>query len=325
MTRSAEVTWELDGIAMYGTVARPDGDGPFPGVILVAGSGPTDRDWCSPLLAGSNGSGRLFAEAFADAGMASLRYDKRASGPHALENVTKLIGRVSMQSHLEELVAAVGALAAQDSVDASRIVALGNSEGTLHVLHYATSAQDVPFVGIVLAAPPGRSVGEVLLAQLELQASQLPGGTELMPAVHAAAERYTAGKPMDLDPRLPDSVRMVLASFEVPANLPLARELWAEDATELLPHVEIPALVLIGMKDVQVDAHADGEPLKKAAAGMANVTFSYPPNANHVFKEDTRSTTEVAAAPGLGYNEPGTRLDPEALETILAWLRRILD
>src|SRR6516165_1347703 len=207
MTSSAEVSWQLDGITMYGTIARPDGDEPFPAIVLVAGSGPTDRDWCSPLLPGANGSGRLFAEAFADAGIASLRYDKRASGPHAVQNVTKLIGRMSMRSHLDELVAAVGVLAAQDFIDASRIVGLGHSEGTLHVLHYATSAQDVLFAGIVLAAPPGRSVGEVLLAQLELQASQLPGGTELMPAVHAAAERYTAGQPMDLDPRLPDNVK----------------------------------------------------------------------------------------------------------------------
>src|SRR4051794_32451266 len=90
MARSLDVSWVLDGITMEGTVARPDGDGPFPAVVLVAGSGPTDRDWCSPLLPGSNGSGRLFAEAFADAGIASLRYDKRVSGAHAMENVQKL-------------------------------------------------------------------------------------------------------------------------------------------------------------------------------------------------------------------------------------------
>ena len=324
MTSSAEVSWQLDGITMYGTIARPGGDGPFPAVALVAGSGPTDRDWCSPLLPGTNGSGRLFAEAFADAGFASMRYDKRASGPHAVQNVTKLIGRVSMQSHRDELIAAVDILAAQDFVDASRIVGLGNSGGALHVLHYATSAQDVPFAGIVLAAPPGRAVGEVVLSQLALQAAQVPGGAELVPAVRAAAERYKAGQPMDLDPRLPDNVKMVLASFEAPANLPLARELWAEDAAGSLPKVKIPVLVLIGMKDLQVDVHADGEPLKKAAAGMANVTFSFPPNANHVFREDTRSAAEVSAAPGNGYNEPGTRLDPESLKTILAWLGRIL-
>ena len=97
MTNSFDLTWKLDGITMEGTVVCPAGEGPFPAVVLVAGSGPTDRDWCSPLVPGSNGSGRLIAEAFADAGIASLRYDKRASGPHAMENAEKLISDTFME------------------------------------------------------------------------------------------------------------------------------------------------------------------------------------------------------------------------------------
>lgn len=190
------MSWQLDGITMEGTAARPDGEGPFPAVVLVAGSGPTDRNWCSPVLPGSNGSGRLFAEALADAGVASLRYDKRVSGPHAMQNVPKLIGKLSMQSHLDELVAAVQALTRLDFVDPARLVRLGNSEGALHVLHYATSTQEVPFAGIVLAAPPGRPIQEVLLSQLALQAAQVPGGAALLPTVREAAARYTAGEPM---------------------------------------------------------------------------------------------------------------------------------
>jgi uncharacterized protein len=323
MTSDHEVSWLLDDITMHGTLTLPAHGGPFPAVVLVAGSGPTDRDWCSPLLPGANGSGPLFAEAFADAGFASLRYDKRASGPDAAENARVLFGKFSMRSHLEELVAAVGALVANDSIDGTRIAGLGNSEGALHVLHYATSPQVVPFVGIVLAAPPGRSIGKVLLSQLALQATLIPGGADLMPDVEAAAARYEAGQPMNIDPKVPDSVKMVLASFEAPANLPLARELWDEDATVSLRDVEIPTLVLIGRKDIQVDAALDGGPLEQAAIGKGNVTFAYPANANHVFKEDTRPLAEVIATAGTGYNETGTRLDPEALETILAWLRGV--
>ncbi len=324
MSRSAEVTWPLDEMTMHGTLTRPDGEGPYPAVVLVAGSGPTDRDWCSPLLPGANGSARLLADAFADAGIASLRYDKRVSGPFAAENIPRMIGRASMRSHLDELVAAVAVLAIQEFVGASRVVGLGNSEGTLHVLHYATSAQDIAFAGIVLAAPPGRPIRDVLLSQLELQAAQVPGGGDLVDAVRAATERYEAGQPMDPDPKLPEQVRLVLSSFETPANLPLARELWAEDATQILPKVRVPALVLIGGHDLQIDVHADGDPLQAAAAGMSNVTFAFPPTANHVFKEDTRTAAQVIATPGNGYNADGTRLDPEALNTILTWLHRVL-
>jgi dienelactone hydrolase len=322
MADSPDVSWQLDGITMEGTVLRPGGEGPFPAVVLVAGSGPTDRDWCSPLLPGSNGSGRLFAEAFAGAGIASLRYDKRASGPHAVDNARQLTGRMSMRSHLDELAAAVRTLAGLDFVDSARIVGLGNSEGALHVLHYATGTQEVPFAGIVLAAPPGRPVQTVLLSQLAVQAARLPGGAGLMPKIEEAAARYAAGEPMNPDPGLPDSVKTVLAAFEAPANLPFARELWVESACDVLGKVRIPALVLIGGRDIQIDARADGDPLRQAAAGMPNVAFAFPPHANHVFKEDTRSPAEAAAAPGNGYNEPGTRLDPESLATVLAWLAR---
>jgi hypothetical protein len=323
MANSFDVSWQLDGIRMEGTVIRPDGDGPFPAAILVAGSGPTDRDWCSPLLPGNNGSGRLFAEAFARAGIASIRYDKRASGPHARDNVTKLVGKVSMQAHLDELVAAVGALSELAFVDTSRVVGMGNSEGTLHVLHYAVSAQRVPFAGIVLAAPPGRPISTVLLSQLALQLAQVPGGDELLAKVEQASARYSAGQPMDPDPALPDGVKMVLASFEAPANLPLARELWLESAGDSLTKVQLPTLVLIGGKDLQIDVHADGDPLQAAAAGMSNITFAFPPNANHVFKEDLRDRTEIVASPGSGYNEAETHLDPESLETILAWVGEV--
>ncbi|MFE6734012.1 alpha/beta hydrolase [Microbacterium sp. NPDC057650] len=324
MTHSADVTWNLDGIDMHGTFTAPDGEGPHPAVVMVAGSGPTDRDWTSPLLPGANGSAKLLAEALADAGIASLRYDKRASGPHAAENVPQLIGKMSMQSHLDELVAAVGALVAQEGVDAAHIVGLGNSEGCLHVLHYATTAQRVPLAGIVLAAPPGRSIGAVLLTQLRTQLGLVPGGADLMPLVEQAAARYSAGEPMAPDAGLPEPVRMVLSSFETPANLPFARELWAEDATDALPEVRIPVLVVIGRRDVQVDAELDGGPLQTAADGMPHVTFAFPEHANHVLKEDVRSPEERAAAPGAGYNDPGTHLDPEALDAILTWLRAVV-
>ncbi len=58
---------------------------------------------------------------------------------------------------------------------------------------------------------------------------------------------------------------------------------------------------------------------------MDNVTFAFPPHANHVFKEDTRTPDEVAATPGNGYNDPGTHLDPESLDTILTWLHTVVD
>jgi len=110
---TTEVSWPHDSTTVYGTLVRPSGPGPFPAAVMVAGSGPTDRDWNSPLLPGTNGSARLLAEALAQVGIASLRYDKRASGPHMPENMPMLVGKMSMQSHLDELVGAVRTIAGQ--------------------------------------------------------------------------------------------------------------------------------------------------------------------------------------------------------------------
>src|ERR1700730_944056 len=149
---SSEVTWQLGETSVYGTLVRPSGPGPFPAVVMVAGSGPTDRDWNSPLLPGTNGSARLLAEALARVGIASLRYDKRASGPHARENMQTLIGKMSMQSHVDELAGAVRTMAKQDYMRSDRIFALTNSEGALHALNYQVHSPAIPFTGLVLTA-----------------------------------------------------------------------------------------------------------------------------------------------------------------------------
>jgi hypothetical protein len=167
-------------------------------------------------------------------------------------------------------------------------------------------------------------MSEVLLAQLRLQLGASPDGDDMLNEITASIRRYSAGEAMNPVPGLPDPVKIVLQSFDAPANLPFARELWATNTVDLLSCVDIPTLVLIGRKDVQVDAHVDGGLLLSATHGMTNISFAFPGNANHVLKEDARTAEAFAAAPGTGYNEPGTRLDPEAVSTILSWLDRIV-
>ncbi len=318
---SLEVTWRLDATTVYGTAVRPASPEPLPAVVMVAGSGPTDRDWNSPLLPGANGSARLLAEALAQAGIASLRYDKRGAGPHARESMPALIGKVSMQSFVDELAGAVRTLASQGDVRGDRIFALANSEGTLHALNYQVHNPAIPFAGLVLTGPPGRPVGLVARSQLAAQVAGLPNGEALLALYDAAIARFLAGEPIASDLALPEGVQLLLQSLETPANLPFARELWTADATTLLRQVDVPVLVIIGKKDVQVDWQADGEPLQRAAVGRADVTFFFPENANHVLKHEPRPRSAlVPAAIVDSYNGPDTRLDPEVESAILAWL-----
>jgi alpha-beta hydrolase superfamily lysophospholipase len=290
-------------------------------VIMVAGSGPTDRDWNSPLLPGTNGSARLLAQALAQAGFASLRYDKRVVGPHARENLQTLIGKLSMQSHLDELASAVRTLANQVYVRNDRIFALANSEGTLHALNYQVHRPAIPLAGLVLVAPPGRPIGALAHAQLAAQAAGVPNGDALMALYDAAIARFLAGEPVAPDPSLPEGAQLLLRSLETPANLPFVRELWMADAASLLRQLDVPVLVIIGKKDLQVDWQADGAPLRRAAAGHADVTFRFPENANHVIKEELRPRSELVPVEITeSYNGPNTHLDPEALASIVEWL-----
>src|ERR1700730_5624807 len=191
---SSEVTWPMGETTVYGTLVRPSGPGPFPAVVMVAGSGPTDRDWNSPLLPGSNGSARLIGEALARAGIASLRYDKRASGPHVRENIPLLIGKLSMQSHVDEFAGAVRTIASQAYTHSDRIFALANSEGTLHALSYQLHSPAIPLAGLVLISPPGRPVGAVAHSQLAAQAARVPNGEALLALYDAAIARFMAGE-----------------------------------------------------------------------------------------------------------------------------------
>src|SRR5919198_235372 len=83
---------------------------------------------------------------------------KRASGPDAAQNMRVLAGTISMESHLEELAGAVRRLADDNLARRERICALGNSEGTLHILNNQLSGPAIPLAGLILTEPPGRSV-----------------------------------------------------------------------------------------------------------------------------------------------------------------------
>jgi uncharacterized protein len=320
--QNSEVSWPLGPTTVYGTVVMPEGAGPFPGVVLVAGSGPTDRNWESPLLPGTNGSGRLIAEALGRAGFASLRYDKRASGPHVRETIPLLLGKISMQSHVDELAGAVRVLAEQQGVRRDRLVALGNSEGTLHALNYEVHDPAIPLAGLILTGTPGRSVGAVARTQLAAQAKEFPNGDHLLALYDAAVTRFLAGEPAAPDPALPEGVRLLISALENPYNLPFARELWNADAAASLAEVRVPVLVSIGKKDVQVDWHADGEPLQRAAAGRPDIEFLFPENANHVLKHEERPRADLEqAVVAAKYNAPDSALDDETVAAIVSWLR----
>lgn len=323
--QSEEVTWEVDSIPVYGTLVRPAGHGPFPGFVFVAGSGPTDRDWCSPLLPGTNCSGRLLAERLAREGFLTLRYDKRIAGSHGRENLPKLMGKITMQGHTDELAGAVRRLLADKTVDPDRLSVLTSSEGAIHALHYQLQKREgLPhFSRLVLTGPPGRSVSRVARSQILAQVADRPDRDDLMTRFDTAVAEALAGQLVRLDPSLPEGAHMLLQSIAAPVNKPFVQELWTTEPAGLLAQIQVPVLVVIGKKDIQIDWKKDGKILEEATEGHKNVTFAYPDNADHVLKYDPDPRgSRSAAETGERYNAKDRRLDPDAWNIIQNWLQR---
>ena len=319
-----EVSWKVHDILVLGTITTPTDNEVHPAVVFVAGSGPTDRNWCSPFLPGTNGSGKLLAKVLASHGFVTLRYDKVASGPHVRENIPKLIGKISMQSHLEELKGAVDTVLAEKNVDTDNLFVLTNSEGAIHAVNYQLQTKSNRFKGLVLTGAPGRAIGDVSRTQIFNQVKQLPNAEKIMETYDDAIAAFLANKPPSKDTVLPEgNIKLVLQSLWNPANLPFSRELWCYNLPEYIVKIDEPMLIVIGKKDIQVDWKIDGCELEKATAKKTEVSFVYPENANHVLKHEVKPLEEITAQyAALSYNAPTAELDREATEAIFNWLNK---
>ena len=303
-------------------MTRPKNQDPHTAVVFVAGSGPTDRDWCSPLLPGKNGSAKLLAEELATRGILTLRYDKRASGPHVKENIPKMMGKISMQSHMEELSGAVRKLISEKYADEGNLFVFTNSEGAIHALNYQLQEDAQRFKGLVLTGAPGRAISQVARTQAYNAFASLPNSETIMKHYDEAISAFVAGKPVVPDTSIPDGFKMLLLGLSTPANLPFAREFWVYDPSQKIAKVREPMLVVIGKKDIQVDWQIDGKALEAAKAKEGNATFVYPKYSDHVLKHEERPKEELRASEvGLRYNAEDRIIDGETVEKISNWIQ----
>jgi len=146
---SREVSWPFTinshEYTIHGTVTEPAlQSNPKAAVVLVCGGGPTDRDWCSPTLPGSNGSGRLMAETLARQGYVTLRCEKLAFRLLTSRVTEEEKGaKVTLESSWGEIAGAAELIRREYGAgreNALKIFAMGNSEGTVHVVNYQLEA-----------------------------------------------------------------------------------------------------------------------------------------------------------------------------------------
>ncbi|MFD2044249.1 alpha/beta hydrolase family protein [Ornithinibacillus salinisoli] len=277
---------------LYGEMETPVGDGPFPVVIIIPGSGPTDRN--GNTSAGENNSLKLLAEGLAAEGIASVRYDKRGAGKNQISIMPEEDMR--FEQFVEDTIDWVELLEKDPSF--SKIGIIGHSQGSLVGMLAAQQTGVSHFISI---AGAGRPIDQVLYEQLkdQLSADLLHESEEIM-------KEMKQGKQItEVSPELQSLFRPSVQPFTAS---------WMEyDRAEEIKKLEIPTLIINGENDLQVPVQ-DAELLHNAKADSDLLLYE---SMNHVLK-DAPSDREG----NLGtYSNPELPLTEGVIEGIINFLK----
>ncbi|HET7663639.1 MAG TPA: alpha/beta fold hydrolase [Rhodanobacteraceae bacterium] len=283
-----------------GTLTLPEGNGPFPAVVLVQGSGAHDRD----ETLGPNKPFRDIAIGLARHGIASLRYDKRTYVYGAKLAQIKKPFTVD-QEVTDDALSALHLLADQDRIAAGRVFLLGHSLGAL--MAPRIGKRDAQLAGIIMLAAPARPLLDVLIEQTrESGAKAGESKTQIEKDIQAFVhERQLLDA---ADPAHPPQGSF----FNGPQSYWLS--LHDYDQVAVARKLRMPILILQGKSDFQVSYKRDFLRWKKALAGHANVSFHAYPGLSHLFRK--AGPTGTAA----DYQRPG-KVSSVVINDIAAWIK----
>jgi dienelactone hydrolase len=264
--------------ALPGTLTLPKGAGPFPVVILVQGSGPSDRN----EMIGPNRPFQDLAWGLASRGIAVLRYDKRTFVYPKQTQAGSATFTVQQES-IDDALQAAKLLRSQTEIDSKRIYVLGHSLGG--TVAPRIGQQDPALAGLIILAGATRPLEDIILDQ-ETYLDSLNGGptsaqTEALKELKAQIARVK-------DPKLSPST----PASELPLNVPGAYWLGLrgyEPAT-VAAGLQMRLLVLQGGRDYQVTT-ADYAGWQAALSGHANAKSILYPDLNHLFQTGVGKST----------------------------------
>jgi pimeloyl-ACP methyl ester carboxylesterase len=311
---SVQIATPTPGVTLAGTYSAPKGNGPFPAVVLIAGSGPNTRD---ETVAGHKVF-LVLADALNRAGIAVLRYDKRGIG-----GSTGAYAQATTADFADDAQAAAHWLGARK--DVKTIGLIGHSEGGIIAPLVANRTPKVQFVGL-LAGSAVR--GDHLLLSQQVLIGRANGMDEAALSRAQATNRkiYDA---IIADPAHAETTLRAIVAAEWPAGTPADPAVidaivkpvtspWMSWFLRYDPQVElkklkIPVLALTGEKDLQVAARDNLPVMKAALAGNPDATLRELPGLNHLFQ------TAGTGAPSE-YGDIEETFAPSALKIVTDWV-----
>ncbi len=302
-------------IRLAGTLTLPPGQGPFPAVVLISGSGPQNRDeeilGHKPFL--------ILADDLTRRGLAVLRVDDR--GVAASQG--DFSGATSFD-FAEDVQAAIAFLRSRHDIVGRRIGLIGHSEGGM--IAPLVASRDPQLAFVVLLAGPGVPGDQILLAQDALIA-RATGVPET--AISADAERTR--DVLDLAKRAPDRAsakQAIIERLQADGVTGAAAEAQARrmssdwlraflnyDPAATLRRLRLPVLAVGGSLDLQVPTAQNLPALRESLKNDPDVTVLELPGLNHLFQHaKTGSPAEYATIEET--------FAPEALKIIGEWVVR---
>ena len=269
-----------------------------PVVLIIPGSGPTDRD-------GNNRFGvtaapyRLLAEGLATRGVSTLRADKR--GMFGSKAAIPDANAVTIEDYASDSHAWSDAV--RKRFGAKCVWLLGHSEGGLVALAAAKQPQGI--CGLILVAAPGRKLGAVIREQLQAN----PANAALLAPAKAVLDSLEKGKTVDTS-GMPAPLLPLFNSKVQPFLIDLLRQ----DPAVLAARTRLPMMIVRGGKDLQV-SRADADALH---AARPDARFLAPADMNHVLKD---VAGEDKASNLAAYADPSQPVDKSLVDAIADFVK----
>ena len=277
-----------------------------PGVVLVAGSGPTDRDGNNRYLAEKIDLLKQIAELLARNGIASLRYDKRGIGASTPMPEGSLAAQErfwAWDHFVADVQAAHAELLRHDEIKPYATALLGHSEGGLLSLAAARAMGKKGPYGLVLASTPGRPLRDIVHDQITRNGPRFAADADRIMQTIVDTGHAPDDTPQELKLVFPDNVGAFLQRARI------------FDPARTLDGIDASCLLVQGAADTQVVPMGDIQPLVDALAKRAK------PGEVQVFPMVSHNLKTVSGPSDPGFAGP---IAPAVADKLAHWLRLTL-